>query len=209
MRSSLTVLTAATSTDLTTLATAKEELDITTRKLDIKLKRWITDASADCLDYLNRTLALERVSETFFMDPGANNTGLLLSRRPVSLVESVTISPASTVLDITSWHVEPASGLLYRLDLAARRRMWNTAMVTVVYSGGYAKPADLPRPIERACLLLLRMRYASGDRDPTVKSEDIPGVLNTQYWVGGVGDNAAIPPEAAARLDPYREVSLA
>ena len=46
-------------------------------------------------------------------------------------------------------------------------------------------------------------------RDPTIRAENVSGVIDTQYWVGGMpGENAAMPPEAAALLNPYREVRI-
>jgi hypothetical protein len=218
MKSIVTVLATAPSYDLTTLATAREELGAK-RKNDAKLRRWITDASAGVVDYLGRPLALETVVETF-RPPGGTYRGngsldhprdaevLRLSRYPVTSVSSVVID--GTELDPASdWEMDPEPALLYRLGPFGTRAGWYGAVIAVTYAAGYALPHDLPRPIGQACLLLLRHRWMTGDRDPTIRAENVSGVIDTQYWVGGMpGENAAVPPEAAALLNPYRELRI-
>ena len=206
MNSIVTVLTPAPSFDLTTLATAKQELGITTRTLDDKLSRWIEEASSTVVHYLGRGLASEGLQESFRLHWGSNNKSVVLTRFPVVSVQSVTAD--GTLLDPSEWEVNLREGLLYRLDAATGlyQIAWHCSQLVVVYTAGYALLGDLPRDIERACLILLNHRYAAGDRDPTIKSEDVPGILSTTYWVGGIGENAAVPPEAASLLNPFREM---
>jgi hypothetical protein len=217
MKSIVTVLATAPSYDLTTLATAREELGAK-RKDDAKLRRWITDASAGVMDYLGRPLALETVIETFRPAGGAYRGGglldhprdanvLRLSRYPITSISSVAID--GTALDPASdWELDPEPALLYRLGTVGTGAGWYGAVIAVTYAAGYALPDDQPRPIGQACLLLLRHRW-TGDRDPTIRAENVSGVIDTQYWVGGLpGENAAMPPEAAALLNPYRELRI-
>jgi hypothetical protein len=155
------------------------------------------------VDYLGRPLTLETVFETF-RPPGGTFRGggfpnhprdanmLRLSRYPVTSV-------ASVVIDGTSLGLGPVG----------TRAGWYGAVIAVTYVAGYSLPDDLPRPIGQACLLLLRHRWMTGDRDPTIRAENVSGVIDTQYWVGGMpGENAAMPPEAAALLNPYRELRI-
>ncbi len=78
----------------------------------------------------------------------------------------------------------------------------------VIYTAGYVSIAALPRPIEAACLGLVRHRWAARDRDPMLRSLAIPGVVTEQYWVGATGDDGAMPPEIAALLDPFRTATV-
>jgi hypothetical protein len=104
--------------------------------------------------------------------------------------------------------LDPEPALLYRLGTVGTGAGWYGAVIAVTYAAGYALPDDQPRPIGQACLLLLRHRW-TGDRDPTIRAENVSGVIDTQYWVGGLpGENAAMPPEAAALLNPYRELRI-
>ena len=56
----------------------------------------------------------------------------------------------------------------------ARRGGWYGAVISVTYAAGYSLLEDLPRPIGQACLLLLRHRWMTGDRDPTIRAEMCP-----------------------------------
>jgi hypothetical protein len=104
---------------------------------------------------------------------------------------------------------DPEPALLYRPGQFGTRGGWYGAVIAVTYAAGYALPDDLPRPIGQACLLLLRHRWMTGDRDPTIRAENVSGVIDTQYCVGGLpGENAAVPPEAAALLNPYRGLRI-
>jgi hypothetical protein len=212
------LVTRQSASHLTTLATAREELGAK-RKDDDKLRRWITVASAGVVDYLGRPLALETVAE-IFRPPGGTYRGggsldhprdadvLRLSRHPVASIVSVVID--GTALDPASdWELDAEPALLYRVGPFGIRAGWYGAVIAVTYAAGYALPDDLPRPIGQACLLLLRHRWMTGDRDPTIRAENVSGVIDTQYWVGGMpGENAAMPPEAAALLNPYRELRI-
>jgi hypothetical protein len=46
--------------------------------------------------------------------------------------------------------------------------------------------------------------WAAKGRDPSVKSEEIPGVIRTDYWVGAVGEAGELPPRVVMKLAPYR-----
>ena len=119
------------------------------------------------MDYLGRPLTLETVFETF-RPPGGTFRGggfpnhprdanmLRLSRYPVTSV-------ASVVIDGTSLGLGPVG----------TRAGWYGAVIAVTYVAGYSLPDDLPRPIGQACLLLLRHRWMTGDRDPTIRAENV------------------------------------
>lgn len=204
MDSILTVTVAATTHDLTTLETVKDELgspDVP----DATLRRWISDASNRCADFCNRVFGKETVSEEFALDRGRYADALVLSRTPVTTVVSVTVD--DTVLDTSEYRTDASSGLLYRLCQGARS-IWTGCKIVVVYSGGFELLGDLPRTIEQACLILVRQRMSARMRDPMLKSLELPGVVTETYWVDTSGNGAEMPPDAAGLLERHRRIVL-
>ncbi len=199
----LTVLTPASIRALTTLATVKDEIGITDDAADARLQRWIDEASERIETYLGRVLAGETVRETFRLRgaPGC----LRLARRPVAAVASIDVDGATLAND--QYEIDATAGLLYSIGGDQRTR-WAGCTVAVTYTAGYVSVQALPRPIETACLGLVRHRWAARDRDPMLRSLAIPGVVTEQYWVGATGDDGAMPPEIAALLDPFRTVTV-
>lgn len=216
IRSVTTVVTAAKSRDLTTLATAKDELQITGTSYDKRLKRWITEESATVERYCGRRLVSETLQQTFVVHQDVNQptTDLRLALWPVTAILSVTWD--NVVLTPDQWHLDAEAGLLRRYD--AFQDCWvpwfdygsfyyrsYPSIVVVQYTGGYTLGIDLPPDIEAATLMQLQYRKSAGTRDPTIRSESVPNVLSTTYATATPGMNAAIVPAAAARLDPHRE----
>ena len=194
----LTVLTPASSRALTTLSTAKDELAITGTDDDARLSRWIDEASERIETYLGRILASETVREIFRL--GGAALYLRLARRPVTAISAIDVD--GVTVGAEQFELDASAGLLYRLH-GDRRGCWHGGIVIVTYDAGYASIGTLPRPIETACLGLLRHRWAARDRDPMLRSLAIPGVATEQYWVGATDDAGDMPPEIAALLDPF------
>jgi hypothetical protein len=199
----LTVLTPASSRALTNLVTVKDEIGITGDEADERLQRWIDEASERIETYLDRVLAAETVRETFRLSgaPGC----FRLARRPVTAIAS--IDADGVTLASNQYEIDATAGLLYPIS-GDRRVWWCGCTVIVAYTAGYASISALPRPIEAACLGLLRHRWAARDRDPMLRSLAIPGVATEQYWVGATGDQGDMPLEIAALLDPFRTVTI-
>jgi hypothetical protein len=206
---SLTVVEAASSYDLTTLDIAKEELDIGDARSDGMLKRWISETSILLAASCNRTFGLETVVETFRGRRGS----LRLSRYPVAELTSVTDSGDT---DVTADFVLDAeSGLLRRSGLPnnwferdldwAWSQGWTYNDTTVHYSGGYALPDDAPLPLQQACLTMLKHRWSARTRDPSLRTIDVPGVISKTFWVSSNADG--LPPEVQQLLDPYTDRS--
>ena len=199
----LTVLTPASSRALTTLATVKDEIGITDDTADARLQRWIDEASERIETYLGRVLASETVRETFRLTGAPGCLGL--ARRPVAAVASIGVDGAALASD--QYEIDATAGLLYPISGDQRVR-WFGYTVIVTYTAGYTSISALPRPIEAACLGLVRHRWAARDRDPMLRSLAIPGVATEQYWVGATGDDGDMPHEIAALLDPFRTVTV-
>jgi hypothetical protein len=220
MRSVTTVIAKAPSRDLTTLETAKDELQITGTAYDKRLRRWIREESGAIERYCGRRLVKETLQqrfETTIGHPAGVSSDLVLELYPVSEVLSVTWN--NTELTPDEWQLDGEAGLLRRYDEVSGTWMpwWGyygyytapyPSVVIVQYIGGYTLGGDLPPDLEAAALIQLQHRKSTGTRDQTIKSESVPNVLTTTYYVPGIGENAAIVPAAAARLEPYRELRI-
>jgi hypothetical protein len=223
---SLVVMTPAASYDMTTLDVVKDELAITDTSADARLKRWITASSRTIQNYTRRVFAQETVVETFYQS-GVNAGiplgvpivppliplamprydamwAIRLKRFPVGAMASITVD--GNTLDTSGYFLDANCGLLYRTDSSGNPVRWLCQQVVVTYTGGYAD--NLPPDLELACITLVRGLWFASRRDPSLRQISIPNVQEETYWVGQRGDDGAVPPEVAGRLDPYREVSL-
>jgi uncharacterized phiE125 gp8 family phage protein len=224
MRSVVEIVTPAASELLTTLARVKAELQITTGDNDEILKAKIAEASSDIQAAISYRLPSEQVRETFWHDdisllrialPLHGNpaqTTLFLNRTPVSAVASVTVD--DILLDPSQMRLDPDAGLIDRLSTDGFPCAWCFCKsVIVAYTGGYILPGDtvrnLPYGIEGAVVALVSDYWASRGRDPTLRSESIPGLIDRQFWVGAVGDPGLLPPRVLASIAPFRRPAVA
>ncbi len=208
MTSIVTVTSAASSYDLTTLANVKDELSITNGASDDVLQRYITSASKAAANYCNRVLVSETVSERFI--PGQYPSGhyhnwvnksetLQLARFPLIAVTSVTQDDVLLTVD-TDYLVNYSNGQLTRVSSGFPIR-WMAASITVVYSAGYATtPADL----EDAVIRMVTQRHSAKGRDAMTRQISIPGVIEKTYWVASGDEAGNITPDVADLLDNYR-----
>lgn len=209
-----TVVTAATSTEMTTVATVRRELgDAAAAAADEDIRRWIQQHSAAAVRHLNRQIAKETVLDIFRADwPRIDGSGLLkpvdvlmLSRWPVASITSVVED--GTTLTADDYEVVEDIGELWRLKDDARV-CWVNAKISITYQAGWEMVDELPADLERAVIVMVKGSVFSASRDPMLKQESVPGVLEQSFWVGSVGDNSAIAPEALALLEPYRRISV-
>jgi hypothetical protein len=202
----LSVVTEADDQNLTSLDHVKEELGLTDGTQDTKLTRFIEQASAICATYCNRVFGQETVTEVVRLS--RCRPSISLTRYPVASITSVVegLSGDPTTLAADEYEVDGPSGLFYKLDGDDSRIDWSATKYTVTYVGGYELLAGLPREIERACILLVKMMHFSAARDPLVRSTSIPDVMDVGYALPGVfgGLEGGLPGDVAALLDPYR-----
>jgi uncharacterized phiE125 gp8 family phage protein len=206
-----TITTAADVTALTTLERAKEELGITTNANDAILERKIDEATSDIEAHLGRIFCRETITETFWGHAFQAPEYLTLHRAPVVSIASVTVD--AIVIPSTEYRLEPETGILYRLTPAGYQWAWIWYQsIVVVYDAGYLLPGqadrDLPAAVEAGALALVSSYWVSRGRDGTVKSEEIPGVIRYDYWVGAVGEAGQLPPDVTIRLAPFRRVLI-
>jgi uncharacterized phiE125 gp8 family phage protein len=228
MRSVVQIVTPSKSELLTTLSRVKGELNITTGTNDEVLQAKIAEASSDVQAAIGYRLPSEDVVETFWRDDGQHwlrlgphganppETTLFLKRTPVSAIASVTVDDLP--LDSSEWRLDPDAGLLDRLTPDGRPCAWCFCKsVIVAYTAGFILPGNpgrrppfgLPAGVEGAVVALVSDYWASRGRDPTLRAESIPGVIDRQFWVGAVGDPGLLPPRVWASIAQFRRPAVA
>lgn len=208
MRSTVNITVAPTVTRLTTLQRVKEELAITDGASDAILGAKIDEATSDIEAHLARTLSRATVTQTLW------NVGyseyILLRRFPVASIVSVTVDDIA--VDSDEYRLDGDAGILYRLDSSGYPCAWlSCKSIVAVYTGGYLLPGEmnrnLPPALESAAVELVASYWSSRGRDPTVKSEEVPGLGRVDYWVGAVGEAGELPPSVVAKISPFRRPS--
>lgn len=213
MPSVVAIVAPAKSELLTTLKRVKSELKISTGDDDEILEAKIAEASSDIGLAMGYRLPSEDVVETFWHDEPLHprhahwgnpaETTLFLSRTPVSTIASVTVD--GVVLDPSLYRLDAGAGLLYRLSCDGRPCAWCfCSSVAIAYTGGFILPGNegrnLDYAIEGAVVALVCDYWAARGRDPTLRAETIPGVIERQWWVGATGDPDLLPPRVLASL---------
>lgn len=142
------------------------------------------------------TLKRETCSEVFRLRCPVSR--LMLARRPVTSISSVTI--ATTTQEASAYEIDAASGRLARLSGDAEID-WPSGKITVIYVAGYETvPADVKLAASKAVALL----NTEAGRDPNLKREDIPGVIEREWWVAPSSD-PLLSNEISELLAPYRQ----
>ena len=197
---------------LTTLATLKTELGITGSTHDTRLTALISQVSAAIETFCGRRFERRAVTDIFVPSPRT----IYLTAWPVVSVTSVT--SGGTVLTTDDYVIDLDEGVIgqpvYGVGFGSPygyRLWWD--QVTVVYTGGYILPggvgANLPGDLERACLDLAARYYHGGGRDPALRSEVIPGVLE-QSWsaVDSIPTVGGLPLDVARSLVGYKRATI-
>ncbi len=182
--------------ELVTLSQVKLDLGITGFTEDAFLRVLLNGASAVVQAHCGRSFAMESVEETF-RDIECN--AVTLARYPIISVDTVRengveLAPADIDCDF-------ASGLIYRLS-NNRRSAWCTPLLVIEYYSGYESVPDV---VKRATLNLTRLMYAQANRDPTLRSLELPDVATESFWSGAVPGEpgAALPADIAAMLSRF------
>lgn len=206
MPSIATITSAASVTRLTTLERVKQELDITDGSKDALLASKIDEATSDIEAHLGRVFRREVFSERFWGRCECPEF-LILARAPVVSVDSVTEDDVAVATPEV--RLDPDTGQLYRLDASGFPSFWSWCKeVVITYTAGFLLPGqsgrNLPHALEAGAISLVQSFWQSRGRDPLVKSEDIPGVMRVDYWVGSVGEAGDLPPDVMAKIAPFR-----
>jgi outer membrane receptor for Fe3+-dicitrate len=191
--------------DLTTLANAKQWLNVGTTTDDALLTRLVSAASQFVQTYMNRTIPSASYTEK---RTGSGSNTLALANYPVTAVNSlvianVAISPSSDgvqagyVFDDRFIYLIGNAYAASAFPGAAPNHFpkWPPKFVQINYTAGFA---STPLDIEQAVLELVGLRYREKNRIGQV-SEAIAGAT-TAYFIGDM------PKSTQTLLNNYRKV---
>lgn len=231
----ITVTTPAATTALTTVANVRLSLAITDRAEDAWLARQVVSVSLQACEILGvemaedgtRHLGVETVSETQdrrtrypWLPPlgvirprREADTIIVLGRRPVLSI--VSISEDGVTVDPGDYELFATDGRVKRLS-DGLPAAWPCTIIVIAYTAGWKLPGDnasvagptMPSPIEEAVIEGIQAKRSDRLRDLSVKSQNIPGVREVQYFFGAPGQDQPLPPSAMAKLNPYRNMWL-
>ena len=193
---------------LTTIERVKQELEIIENDSDALLTAKIKEATSD-IELRCRTFRRETLTATFWPEAARGRVraeGLILPRWPIASVTSITVDDA--LVAGGEYRIDPDAGMIYRLDSSGYPSHWEFCKSSiVVYAGGYKMPGEegsnLPPSLEAACIELVSSFWSARGRDPTVKSEENPGVARFEYWVGAIGAVGDLPPGVMSKITPF------
>ena len=215
----ITVVTAATASDLTTVPRVQAELDVSGN--EVLLLAMIRVASAAIQKYCARTFAEERVKETFGVS--SPSTQWYLRRRPVVTVHTLKFNDGEVT---QSWEVENAeagklfmpSGFTPTPILVQGIILWpegrNELRYEADYTAGYilpsagaaSPPPNLPADVEQGAVEFVKSRWQQRPRDSSVKSEKLGDYAVT--YADQAAQPGGLPPAAIGLLEPYRRVLM-
>lgn len=202
MQSLLTLTTAAEDRSLLTLDELRQATGVATGS-DTKLLTLGRAVAGAIVSHCNvraiaaapATLRSEVVSETF--RPAAPVDGLILARRPVTAIASVTED--GVALTATDYELDAGAGILYRLS-DDFRSWWSASKIVIAYTAGWS---TVPDNLRNAAMKLAAVFWSEGVKaDPSLKRERIDGVIEREWWVGP-SDDPALPREVEDLLADY------
>ncbi|CAB4196103.1 hypothetical protein UFOVP1299_55 [uncultured Caudovirales phage] len=215
--STLIVTVPATNYSLLTVGEMRSAVGAVDGSLDSELNELSSQVNEALADVCNMrragisplTLRQETYTELFRASPerqtDAGNAGgmtppnyaamspnLILSRRPVSSIASVT--EGDTLLAATDYELDSAAGIIRRLSGDSMSH-WCSSKISVVYVAGWL---TVPGALKRAAQQLLNAYYSDSKRNPLVLREKVEGLGETWYSPGSGGD---IPPDVMEMLE--------
>lgn len=207
MYSIFTVITPAAKLSLLTIeelraavGASDDSQDAALTTLGLRVSASITKQCGVVSDGIHAaTLLLEKCSEVF--RPKRNQQDLVLARRPVSAITSVTEN--GTLLSDADYEVRRDSGILTRLS-GDRFSCFSCGKITVIYDAGFESAPD---DLKLAASKLAAALYSETARDPNLKRIDIPDVEMREYWVAP-SDDPLLSAEISDLLAPYRQVYI-
>ena len=153
----------------------------------------VTGASGSNLALPQYILALENVPNVNLATPGTNGV-------PTSLAEGV------------DFIADRPRGQLTRFFLDGYPRAWPALPIVVQYWAGYTAQTlatDAPE-LQDACARLVKAAYYAVARDPKLRSENVAGAYEAQYWfANGPGAEGNFPPDVQMLIDDHRVPVLA
>lgn len=218
--------------NLTTRENVKAELDLKSNDLNAWIDLKLPRVSAICARYCRRIFAKQSYQEIMRPDRRTGDTRpvgtlsrltrttappdyLRLHEFPIIQMTSVIEDDATPALVLdTDYEADLRLGALYRLGSGVRVS-WEALKTVALYDAGFVLPGNanptLPADIEEAAILFMKIAYHGRKRDPTLRRQEIPGVIFEMYGLDTAAisaDSAALPPEVASILDRHRKPPL-
>nr|WMC97943.1 hypothetical protein RAR13_04300 [Aminobacter aminovorans] len=207
MNSIFSVTTPAADTSLLTIAELRaaagvsdSSQDAALTTLGARVSASIARACGVASDGVNPpTLLRETCSEIY--RPTARRDKIVLSRRPVTSISSITEGDEALTSD--AYELSKPSGILTRLS-SDYPTCWPCGKIIVVYIAGFA---TVPDDLKLAASKLTTALYAETARDPSLKRERVDGVGEFEYWVAP-SDDPLLSAEISDLIAPYRQIWL-
>jgi hypothetical protein len=191
----LTVTTAATNFNLIDVETARTALSITNNSENAILADLIDRASDVIARHCRRVFAQEVVTEQFRQDQCLRE--LVLARFPVIEIMSIT-EGVDTLVASTDYEFDQSTGTVTRLH-CDHPCHWSRCKTVVVYSAGYSLPTETPPALQQGAVQLVKAYWHASDRDPSLRSQDLPGVFTASYL-----DIEHLPIDVRGLVAPFR-----
>lgn len=170
--------------------------------LALRVSDMISDLCGVARDGINPpTLLAEEITETIRFAVG--QPALLLSRRFVSDIDSVTI--AGSEISAGGYELEPASGVIRRIDTSDNLIAWPAGKTVIVYTAGFDAP---PEPLKAAAKDLARIAWNAEGSNPLIRSETHDGLGTFQYSTTSAVGASGVSSAVMDLLAPYRSLSL-
>ncbi|WP_319798321.1 hypothetical protein [Nitrobacter sp.] len=135
-------------------------------------------------------------------------TDLVLPWRPaITAITSVVENGVSLVAG-TDYQLK-SGGILERL-YSDRETRWRPEKIVVEYTAGWELPGNVPADIEAAAIDQVKYMWSARERDPSIRSENVPDVYQVSFnYPGGssIGDSGLLISVEAA-LVAYRDWSV-
>lgn len=80
-------------------------------------------------------------------------------------------------------------------------RSWRALPIAVAYGAGYE---TIPADVQDAVLRMVKSRWFSRQRDPSLRSENVVGAYEAQYWFATGSDAGNLTPDVLDLLSTYR-----
>lgn len=223
----VTVVSANSHKEFTTLIQVKAELGITASSADGLLVSLIQAASDRIETYTGRTFAKEQVTESFGSDGRLTQ---LLERTPVISIDTVKYNGSTTGVSSTQIEIRDSdAGIIFRdynnegwkddrilvQNIEPSPTRWKNNKWEITYTAGYVMPGEgstsssdyrtLPHDLEHACVQLVKSMWHARTLDPNVAIRRVGDASETRYL--GL-QKASMDPQTQSILDKYVRVDI-
>lgn len=218
----------------TTLANVKDELQLTDSSRDTFISRLIAQASGLIERHVGASYGRANQVDIVPVRRSVRYTlRLVLPRRPIIAVTSITLTDDGTTVDPSLWAIDDKfAGTLYRADGWSGQPAYPTptnaaffndrqpieTRYSITYDAGYDDPngaagspaSPLPADLERACIETVKDLWFAAQRDPRLKLVDVSGVVREEYWVGSLsgGGTSGLSDRVVGILHPWTRAGL-